>query len=76
MDEIKHLSAANVLDLMFVFVGSATERAVIAPEPYGSLCVGMLHGVVTAVTVICYRYRVPNVSELRAKARGLIEAES
>jgi len=45
MEEVKQLPSADVLHLMFVFIRAATERAVVVPEPYGSFCVGMLHGV-------------------------------
>ncbi len=62
MKQIEQLASADVLDLMFVFVGATTERAVVVPEPHGSFCVGMLHGVGnTASRVICYRYRVFNI---------------
>jgi hypothetical protein len=34
MKEMKQLPPADVLDLMLVFVGTLTERAVVIPERY------------------------------------------
>ena len=62
MKEIEQLPSADVLHKMFVLVGAATERAVVVPEPSGKLRVGMLHGVVTGVTINCYRYQASNIS--------------
>ena len=45
MKRIEQVPSADVLHLMFVFVRVFAKRAAVVPEPDGSFCVGVLHGV-------------------------------